>query len=341
MPLPSRRRFFRVATSGIAAGLLALRGSPRALADRPGALERVERRSFALGSEIQFVVLHEKRAVAEAALAKAFDEIELVERMMSIYRADSQLSRLNRDGVLSEPHALLVDVLLAAQRISERSAGAFDVTVQPLWELFSAEQKKGRLPDESQIAAARGKVNWRRLDVTPRRVRLLDRGMAVTLNGIAQGFAADRVVAVLRTNGIEHALVNSGEIGAIGTKEDARPWSAGVQDPRHAEEFAEVVALDGRFLSTSGDYATVFSPDFVNNHIFDPATGHSPLEFSSVSVVAPSGTEADALSTAIFVAGPEKGVALLEQTPRCDALLISKNGRVHRSPGFPTKKSGA
>ncbi|MFC1588475.1 FAD:protein FMN transferase, partial [Planctomycetota bacterium] len=115
---------------------------------------------------------------------------------------------------------------------------------------------------------------------------------AVTLNGIAQGFAADCMLAALEANGVQHALVNTGEIGVIG-----------IQHPRHKDAFISRARLDGRCIATSGDYATTFSPDGEHNHIFDPRTGHSPKEFQSVTVLAKSGLEADALSTTIFVSG--------------------------------------
>lgn len=305
--------------------------------DDADGLQRAERRSCALGCEVSLVALHEKRAVAEAALAAAFAELETVERAMSIYRPESELSRLNRSGTLARPHPYLVQVLEAAQAMSQRSGGAFDVTVQPLWELFSTEQKKGRLPGGAAIEAARRKVAWRRLEVSAQRVWLLDQGMAVTLNGIAQGFAADRALAALQGRGIQHALVNTGEIGPLGNKEGGAPWKTGIQHPRQPDAFSAVIALDGRCLSTSGDYATAFSPDFVNNHIFDPATGRSPGVFSSVTVLAPSCTEADALSTAIFVAGLEGGMKLVESMPRTDAFLIRKDGTTLATKGFPMK----
>lgn len=346
----TRRRFLFLATGGLAAAGVArlMRGakagqdsrtppSPRGrgetTADLSG-LQRIERRSFALGAEISMLVLHEKPAAAEAAIAAAFGELDAIEDIMSLYRPQSQLCRLNRDGALEQPHPYLVQVLQAAQSMCERSGGAFDVTVQPLWELFAAAQKENRLPDAAAIESARGKVNWRRLEVSAPRVRLLDKGMAVTLNGIAQGFATDRALAILQSHGIKHALIDAGEVGSLGGKENREPWKVGVQDPRRPDELAAALNLDGRCLSTSGDYATTFSPDFVNHHIFDPATGRSPQILSSVSVLARCGMEADALSTAIFVAGAERGIKLAEASG-ADALLIRKDGTTQVTSGFP------
>lgn len=312
-------------------GLASVAGTRRAWAEP---LQSVQRRSLALGSEVSVLVLHKDKAAAEKAVAAGFEQLETIEKVMSVYRADSQLCRLNRDGKLEQPHALLVEVLRAAQTMSERSGGAFDVTVQPLWELFSNAQKKGGLPCAEEIVKTRALVGWRKLNVSAERIGL-EKGMAATLNGIAQGFALDKVAAVLREHGIEHALINTGELGAMGKKEDGQFFRAGIQHPRKPDAFAATVDFDGRCLSTSGDYATHFSADFLHNHIFDPATGDSPLEFSSVSVMSPSGTDADALSTAFFVLGTERGLKVLESYPKSDVFLIRKDGSTQMTKGFP------
>ena len=161
------------------------------------------------------------------------------------------------------------------------------------------------------------------------------RGMGVTLNGIAQGFATDRVLDVLRQHGIESALVDTGELGTVGNKESGAPWTVGIQDPRRSDAFVSIATLDGRSLATSGDYATAFSADFSYHHIFDPATGRSPQAFRSVSVVASSGLDADALSTAAFVLGLPNGLRLIDEWPGADAMFVLKDGSVQATAGFP------
>jgi FAD:protein FMN transferase len=335
-----RRRFLTLATGSLAGyGLFRALSKDGSAANHAPAvsseMQRVERHSYALGSEVSIIALHADRALAEKALGECFDELELIESIMSIYRSQSQLSQLNASGILNKPHPYFVEVLKASQAIAEKSGGAFDITVQPLWALYSQAKKERRLPGASEIAAAMSKVDWRKLKVSSDCVHFAERGMAITLNGVAQGFATDRVSAILKKNGIADALINTGEIGSLGHKAENDSWRVGVQHPRQADALSAVVALDGRCLSTSGDYATCFSDDFVHNHIFDPATGDSPREFSSVSVLANNGTTADALSTAVFVCGMEKGIALLEKH-QADAFLISKDGLVHRTANFPT-----
>jgi thiamine biosynthesis lipoprotein len=302
---------------------------------KPSSLKRSRRQSHALGSQVTLTALHEDRETAASALDAAFRELEGIEEILSIYRPQSQVSQLNRCGVLEKPHRHLVNVLTYAQSISKVSKGAFDVTVQPLWEVFQEAQKRHTLPDEANILVARNKVDWQRVKLSPERIALEGNGTAITLNGIAQGYAADCVKQVLAGAGIEHALVDCGEFTTMGTSAKAAPWKVGIQHPREEEAFVSVARMSGRCLATSGDYATRFSEDYRWNHLFDPRTGRSPEEFSSVSVAAPTAMAADALSTAISVAGVDHGMGLMETFPDTDAFLVLKNGRTLTTKGFP------
>ncbi len=354
----SRRRFLGLAigAGGAAAGGLAAwsrwggsGGEPTALGaahgggNEPGANEggaaaglvAARRSAWAFGAQVSVTVLHERRQTAEDAASAALAELGYVEQACSLYRPDSALSRLNRDGELSDAPAALLEALAAASRMSERSAGAFDATVQPLWTIWADSDRLGGRPDDSAIDSARGLVGWQDVAVASGRVRLARPGMAVTLNGVAQGLAADRVLAVLQQREIRHALVNTGEVGTIGRKEDDQPWKAGIQHPRHPDAFMRVAELDGRCMSTSGDYATRFGSGFGDHHIFDPATGRSPGELSAVTVLAPRAVDADALSTAVFVMGARRGLDLVRSWPGADALLVDKAGHTTLTDGFP------
>jgi thiamine biosynthesis lipoprotein len=139
----------------------------------------------------------------------------------------------------------------------------------------------------------------------------------------------------LRKQGIRHALVDTGEIGTLGGKADEAPWSVGIQHPRRPDAYVALAKLRGRCLATSGDYASSFSPDHAQNHLFDPRTGRSPGELASVSVAARTATEADAVSTAVFVLGVGRGLKLIHDTREADALLVLKDGRTLATAGFP------
>ena len=291
--------------------------------------------SWAFGSQVSITALHPSGEVAQRAVNSALAELQTVEDVMSIYRPQSQLAVLNRRRVLRRPHLYLLEVLRQSEALSRRTGGAFDITVQPLWDLYAEAKRAGQAPEAAAIRATQTKVDWRRVEVSPQQVLLHGDGTAVTLNGIAQGFAADRAMAALRRHGVRHALVNTGEIGTLGGKTPADAWTLGIQHPRRADAYVALARLAGRCLATSGDYATSFSHDRRSHHVFDPRTGRSPGAFSSVSVVAASALRADALSTAVFVLGLEKGLELVQSTPTADALFVLKDGRTLATEGFP------
>ncbi len=324
----SRRRFLSASLGGGAFAAFATFGWS------PSALIKVVRTGHALGSAISLTVLAPDEATANAAINAAFAEIDAVEDALSLYRADSDLCRLNRQGVLRDPDPRLVEVLRHACQLSAATNGAFDVTVQPLWDVYDKARRTQQLPDAAAIAAAQASVDWRKIEIADHEVHLRDSRLRLTLNGIAQGYAADRAGLVLRQHGIEHALLDTGELVAHG-RQAALPWRVGIQHPRVTDAFVALAELDNRALATSGDYATTFSEDMRQNHVLDPATGQSPGELASVSIAAPTAMEADALSTACFVLGTDKSLAFLRSRPRCDALFITKDERMVSTPGFP------
>lgn len=328
MPM-ARRKFLLLAAAG--AGLCA---SPWLLNRSRGAAE-ITRTAWALGSDLSLTVMGLSNAAANRALDAAFAEIETIEQVMSLYRPDSQLCQLNRDRCLSQPHPHLLTVLQSAGKTARETNGAFDITVQPLWDLNAIANRNGTVPTANEFAAAQRKVDWRKVSASRERIELHDPVEAITLNGIAQGFALDRAVAVLKAHGATSALINTGEIGCLGQKAIDDPWTVGIQHPRERDAFIAVADLDGRALATSGDYETTFAQDFSKNHIFDPRTGESPTELASASIIAPTGLQADAISTAAMVLGKERTLAYLRTLPNVDALLVDKTGNVVRTPGFP------
>jgi len=348
MRLPNRRRFLLTALGacgplGLGAAGWCRWNSNEGDADTgastaalPGpALQTATESGYALGAQVAITALHADDAVARRAVAAAMAELRQVEALLSIYRPDSPLSQLNRHGVLEKPHPYLVRILRHCEEMARRSRGAFDVTVQPLWTLYTEAHQVGQLPEAAAVAAALRHVDWRRVEVSAERMRLHGEGTAMTLNGIAQGFAADRAMEILRRHGIRHALVDAGEIAAEGQKAGSEPWTVGIQHPRREDAYVWLAKLRGRCLATSGDYATCFSDDYRYNHLFDPATGRSPEFFASVSIAAPTATLADALSTAVFVLGAEEGLKLVRAMPGVDALFVFKSGRVFVTEGFP------
>lgn len=291
----------------------------------PG-LQWHERSLLGLGTTLQLRVGATGAAQATRALDAAVAAIRAVEASMSLFDDRSELSRLNRDGVLPRPSPLLLQVLGTAQQVAARSGGAFDTTVQPLWLAYAAAQRQHRLPTPDERRRALRRVGWRGLSLSPQAVRLARPGMAVTLNGIAQGFAADAARAALQRHGIEHALVDTGEFSAWGRNDRGGTWTLGVEDPRDSTRLLAALACSGRCVATSADHRSAFTADRRHHHILDPARGLSPPALSSVTVAAPSATLADALTKVMFVGGPAR-IPALARDWGVDVLWVDKQGR--------------
>ncbi|ACA17999.1 ApbE family lipoprotein [Methylobacterium sp. 4-46] len=317
---PGRRRLLVGAAGALAglggAGLLALA--------RARGLRTASRAGLAFGTTVSLTLAGPDAAALEAALAEGFAEIRAVERAASLFRADSALSRLNREGRLdgADPH--LLALARFALDLAAASAGAFDPTVQPLWQAWAEAAARGARPTPAALARAGALVDWREVRIDGHSLRLLRPGAALTLNGIAQGYAADRVMAALARRGVRDALIDTGELGAAGHRADGSAWRLGIAHPRRARTLAATVAPFAGFAATSGDYATAFTPDFRHHHIVDPATRASPPDLASVTVLAPSGLLADGLSTAAMVLGETGARALLARYSGCSGHFIAK-----------------
>jgi FAD:protein FMN transferase len=292
-----------------------------------------------LGSPSRLLICHPDRVIAGRIAARCAAEIRRLEVIFALYRPDSELARLNRDGRLESPSLDLLIVLAHCQHLAALSTGAFDVTVQPLWDLYAGHFFAGassptRGPEPQRIERALRLVDWQGVDVTPRRVQLARPGMALTLNGIAQGYVTDQVSEILRDHGCDRILLDMGcsELRASGHRVDGRPWRVGLADPRQPDTLAVTLDLCDRALCTSGGYGTKFEPSGRFHHLFDPATGTSAHHYIAVSVFAASAMVADALSTALYTTPPERGARLLEQFPGASALVTRPDGSVQHLP---------
>ena len=294
----TRRRFITI--SAAAAGLTLL--SPRARqAETP--LLHVWR-GTALGADAMLLLHHPDPLAAQALIQDSLAEVARLERQLSLYDPQSALVQLNRRGALEHPPLDLLRVMNESARYHALTDGAFDVTVQPLWDLYAAHFERPDAdpagPPASAIAATLTRVGQHRVSLAAERIGFQPE-TAVTLNGIGQGYITDRVVALLRARGIAHALVDMGETRAIGGHPDGGPWRVGLENPFAPGNVAEQIPLADRAVATSGGYGTLFDAAGRFNHIFDPSDGSTSHTFAAVSVIAPEATMADALSTAFSV----------------------------------------
>lgn len=258
-------------------------------------------RGTALGADATILLHHADRATAEHMLRRCVAEIERLERIFSLYRRDSAVALLNRQGVLDNPPLELVRLLSESRGFWRLTGGAFDPTVQPLWDLYARHFAHSDAdpvgPDPREIAAVRSHIGFDRVDFDTRRVSFERPGMAMTFNGIAQGYITDRVADLLRGQGVDRVLLELGEVRALGRHPDGRPWRIGVADPGDPQRTTRTIEIEDGAVATSGGYGTRFDADGRHHHLFDPATGMSANRYRSVSVKTPLATTADALST--------------------------------------------
>jgi thiamine biosynthesis lipoprotein len=324
-PRPNRRRFLSITAA--VAGLSLL---PRRSAPAPAAFETWQ--GTALGARASIRLAHPDRGFARALIGRARAEIERLEQVFSLYRPDSALSRLNRRGVLPAPPLDLVRLLAEARRYSELTDGAFDITVQPLWRLyaehFGGDGAKASGPDPGALAAVLARIDYRAVSVDPARIAFERPDMAITLNGIAQGYITDRVADLFRRAGLDTALIDLGELRALGRHPEGRAWSIGLEDPRQRARIFETLELGNGALATSAGHGTRFDAAGDHHHLFEPSTGQSTRRYLSLSVKAPTATEADALSTGLYHLDPDRLAALVGRRHGVSALAMLANGEL-------------
>lgn len=312
-----RRAALRILGAGLAlpAGILGLRATRRAP-------EPVRWQGDALGALAGMTLWHANPTVAKRAIGRMLVELERLETVFSLYRPESELSRLNHDGELASPSRDLIDVFEQSRRIAELSEGAFDPTIQPLWQLYA----RGVRPDEAGLReAALARVDYAAVSLGARLIRFDRPAMAASLNGIAQGYVTDRITEILGNEGFETAVVELGETRALGTMPDGEPFAIGLLDPGAPSRVARDVGLANAALSVSGGYGTRFGAG-ADHHIFDPRTGQSATGLAQVAVVSPKAIWADALSTAIYVAGEASARDLLSAYPGSRAVITRRDG---------------
>lgn len=333
----TRREALRItAVAGLATGF---GGALTAGILRDARLHRVRRTRTRMGTLVTLTVVHPDPDGAAEMIDAGFREMARLETILSRHEPGAALARLNAQGRLTDPPAELRAVLAAALELATASSGAFDPTVLPLLEaLRRAFARDGRPPSSAELAPALRLVDHRGVRFEPAEISLADPRMAVTLDGIAKGFVVDRTVDVLVDRGAERILVDAGgDVATAGEGASRDPWTVAVADPHRVGGRAAVLRLGGQSVATSGDYLNSYTADRRHHDIVDPRTGRSPEALSSVSVVAPSAMDADGLSTAVMVLGPERGLDLLERTPESEGLVVTKTGARLRTGGLRTR----
>lgn len=320
----SRRRVIFISAAAATAALLP---AGRAGAARP---EAWHWRGAAMGTEADIKIVGIDAPRAEALIKLCVAEIRRLEKEFSLFDAESALRQLNSAGRLEAPSADMLRLLNKAMHTADISYGAFDPTVQTLWRLyadhFAAADAATQGPPRSTIERALQAVDWRRVSISSAAVQL-GAGQSLTLNGIAQGFITDRVADLLRGAGLRHVLINLGEFRALGPRAADSPWRIALDEGTSDPVNSRTVPLADRALATSGGYGLRFDRQGRFHHLIDAHRGHSPAYYRSVSVVAKTATNADALSTALTMMPPEAIPGLLRRGYGEAAYVVFADGR--------------
>lgn len=311
-----------------------------------GPKEKIFRKSSLLmDTLVSISVVAETEDRALKAMDIAFKEIEKLDNMLNYFSEKSEVSQINRSAGIRPVRVSTetLDIIEKALYVSEKTSGAFDITIGPLISLWDFGSSPSKPPGNKLIRERMSLVNYRDVDLNRKgsTVYLKKKGMSIDLGGIAKGYAADRAVSELKREGIRAGLVAiAGDIKGFGLKPDGKAWSVGIRNPRQKgkeDEIMAVIGLKDKAISTAGDYERYFIVDGRRyHHLLDPHTGYPSYECRSVSVIAGDGVLTDSFSTGIFILGIKKGMRVLEEMG-LDAVIVDNDGRMHTTKGLSEK----
>jgi FAD:protein FMN transferase len=295
--------------------------------ERVGAgLHRAWRVRPAMGTVASVVAVDASLARAEDGIEAALAEMDRLVEILDRHDPATPLSDLNARGDLRSAPAELLEVVRLGLSWHHLTRGAFDITVQPLVDLF---RDTNGAPGPAELAEATALVGPEKVRTAGRRITFDRSGMGLTLDGIAKGYVVDGMAEAVRGRGVRRFLVNAGgDIRASVGPEGGEPWTIGVRDPAAPDVLCDVVSLGNGAIATSGSYERPFP------HLIDASRGRPARAATSVSACAGSAAAADALATALFVLGPTEGCRLAGRLAGCECLILDGAGRRARSPGW-------
>ncbi len=284
-----------------------------------------------MGTRVHVELFVDDDSRGPGLLESVMDEMHRIDRAFSSFKEDSELSKVNRQAVLGwvEVSDELLGLITKAHQVSVLTDGAFDITYASVGRYY--DYREGKTPDPQTMQRAVKAIDYRYIDrdLENSRVRFQRPEVYIALGGIAKGHAVDRAIALLQRAGVSQASVAAGGDSRIIGDRRGKPWTVGIQHPREADKMSAVLPLVDTAVSTSGDYERFFERDGVRyHHILDPSTGRSATGSWSVTILGPEATLTDALSTSVFVLGPERGLKLVNSLPGIDAIIIDPQGRL-------------
>jgi len=288
------------------------------------------------------VVIYADEGIAEEAINTAFTRMEEIDRIATTWDSEGEAFKLNQNGYSDAPSDELLELINLSLYYSELTDGSFDITVQPLldlWEYNPDTDKQFWELDEStqkaEINEALKLVGPDQIITEDNTIRFKEEGAKITLGGIAKGYAVDEALEVLKDMGIKYALVDAGgDIGTLGSKPDGELWNVALVNPDDTSQSLANFIFSDKSVATSGNYERYFDPEAKVHHIINPETGYSATGSISVTIIAENCTQADALATAVFVMGPENGMRLVESLDDVEGFIVDADRIIHRSSGL-------
>jgi len=291
-----------------------------------------------MGTEVSVNLWCDDPEAGRQALDEVFAEAARIDRLMSTYRDDSEISKINRDAAMTpvQTSAELFKLIGQALEVSVLTAGAFDITYDSVGQHYDFRHR--RRPDTQTIESERENIDFRFvvLDETARSIHFRKIGVRINLGGIAKGYVVERAIALLAARGIRHAVVTAGgDSRLLGDRRNGRPWVVGIRDPRRDDEVTISLPLQDEAVSTSGDYERYFDEDGIRyHHILHPETGRPVSGVRSATVIGPDAVMTDALSTSVFVMGVDKGLRLISTLAEYESVVIDADGQAYFSDGL-------
>ena len=305
------------------------------------ALTNFEETRDLMGTYVRVAVYAEEE-IAQDVIDAAFARMEEIEMIASVFDENSEAFQLNRDGQLEMPSAELSELLNLSIEYSELTEGAFDVTCQPLLDLWSYKPdadkqfwEMNQVEQQLQIDETLKLVSSDKIVIGEDKIYFTREGVKITLGGIAKGYAVDKALEVIKGMDVNIALVDAGgDIRTLGSKPDGDLWRISLVNPDNTSEYLVAFNIGDKAITTSGNYERYFDPEKTTGHILNPQTGRSVDKCISVTIIADSCMQADALATGVFVMGPENGMALVESLDNVECFLVDAERTIHESSGL-------
>ena len=291
-----------------------------------------KRTQILLGTVVEIQVRDEDEQKAENAITQAFAEVKRIDDLFTTYNEESPVWEINNNSdTLIKVDDEIYNLLLLCDSVAQLSDGCFDVSLDNLTKAWGFYSDNPHLPNKTAIDSALNLSGWNNIQLIENQTLIRRKNVGLNFGAIAKGYAVDKAIDVLKNSGIKEALVNAGgEIRVFGND-----WLIGIQHPREINSIIKKLKLRDISVATSGDYEQYFEVDGIRyHHILDPKTGFPSRGLQSVSVINKANAFADALATAVFVMGKEKGMKLIESLDNTEAMIIDEEGKIFYSSGF-------